>query len=80
MPTQNRKHRSKEAIYIPISEQNVRESITATAALSVSVAEAINLMVNLGLSVYPNTAVAVLCNADKQLELLGAEELTCVGR
>ena len=46
MPTQNQKPRSKEAIHIPISEQNVRESITATAALSLSVAEAVNLMVD----------------------------------
>lgn len=79
MPTQNQKPRSKEAIHIPIYEQNVRESITATAALSVSVAEAINLMVNLGLSVYPNTAVAILCDEDKQLDLFEAEERNVEG-
>ena len=74
MPTQNQKPRSKEAIHIPISEQNVRESITATAALSLSVAEAVNLMVDLGLSVYPSTPLAVLCDVEKQLDLFEAGE------
>ena len=79
MPTQNQKHRSKEAIHIPISEQNVRESITATAALSLSVAEAVNLMVDLGLSVYPSAPVAVLCDADQQLELFETGEQNVEG-
>ena len=79
MPTKNEKPRSKEAICIPISEQSVHESITATAALGISVAEAVNLMVNLGLSVYPSTPVAVLCDADKQLDLFEAEKLNMEG-
>ena len=79
MPTQNQKHRSKEGIHIPISEQNVRKSITATTALSLSVAEAVNLMVDLGLSVYPSAPVAVLCDANKQLELFQAEERNVEG-
>ena len=59
---------SSKKVRISFPEHRVREAVAATATLSISATEAVNLMASLGLSVYPSTTLEALCGTDSESE------------
>ena len=68
----NNNQLSSKRVRISLPEHRVREAVAATATLSISATEAVNLMASLGLSVYSSTTLAALCGTDSKSELCDA--------